>query len=416
LLSSLGAEQQQLQQKARAGATCGRNREQQGRGRSAAGSNSREGATCGKMGKDSNVCLGCSKKFTKSDASIQCTVCGLWIHKVCANMSDEVFELLEKQKKESGITYWACRPCTVYAQGMNHRLRQIENDLKEVKESTATNTEAIGKLEKRVEEVAEIAKKNDGLSREEMTAMLREEREETLERKNRELNVILHGAEECGPEVQGGEERMRWDKEECLQLFNNLQLGVGRDDIKFCRRIGPKGDSARPLVIGFSNGATRNRVLKADTRQQAPELKLGPDLTKKQREEESNIWKEMEEKNKNRTAEEKSKNLVWRLVGPKGERRLVLGPDRGQIRAAATLGRGGQRPTVSSNNQRNPRWAGTRGRAAMGTPVLLDQQRNDQPFRPRLTSKRKEREVDQSPDMEESLEEDDGTREPPTKH
>jgi hypothetical protein len=67
----------------------------------------RAGAT---MGKDSSICLGCSKKFSKSDTLVQCTVSGLWIHKICPNMSDKVIDLLEKQKKENGITYWACRP------------------------------------------------------------------------------------------------------------------------------------------------------------------------------------------------------------------------------------------------------------------------------------------------------------------
>jgi hypothetical protein len=32
----------------------------------------------------------------------------------------------------------------------------------------------------------------------------------------------------------------------------------------------------------------------------------------------------MEEKNSKRSAEEKAKNLQWRLVGPKGERKLIL--------------------------------------------------------------------------------------------
>jgi Mg2+ and Co2+ transporter CorA len=87
--------------------------------------------------------MGCSKKFTKSDTSVQCTVCGLWIHKACADISDEIIELLEKMKKETGSMYWACKPCNKYAQGMNHRLKEIEEDLKEVKQNTKSNTEAI---------------------------------------------------------------------------------------------------------------------------------------------------------------------------------------------------------------------------------------------------------------------------------
>jgi hypothetical protein len=64
-----------------------------------------------------------------------------------------------------------------YAQGMNHRLREIEEDLKEVKQSTKNNTEAISNIEK-MEEIIETVKKNDGMTREEMESMMREEREE----------------------------------------------------------------------------------------------------------------------------------------------------------------------------------------------------------------------------------------------
>jgi hypothetical protein len=367
------------------------------------------------MGKDSSNCLGCSKKFTKSDTSVQCTVCGLWSHTICANVSAEVFEMLDRQKRDTGITYWACRPCTTFAQGMNHRLRQIAEELKEVKENTKSNTEAINKLEKKVEEVAEIAKKADGMSRQEVEARLREERDEDRERRDRELNVIIHGADECGPETEGGEGRMQWDKEECLKLFNHVKVKVKADDVKFCRRVGPKGDRARPLIVGFYKHTVRNEILRADYRDMGPEISVGPDLTKKQREEEIRIWKEMEEKNNNRSADEKSKNLIWRLVGQKGERRLVLGQDRGQSSGA---GRGAStRPAAKRPTFRQAEPRAARGRGAAAHPnqsrmSLLEPIVNDKPFRPRLSSKRKEREA--AGDMEE--EEEVEMMEPPTKH
>jgi hypothetical protein len=133
------------------------------------------------MGKD-NICLGCSKKFTKNDSCVLCTVCGLWAHKVCADISNEVFDFLDRQKRETGVAYWACRPCTAYAQGMNHRMKQIEDDMKELKQSTTVNTEAIKVLEKKVEEATEAAKKADMMSKEEFEARMKEEEEERRER------------------------------------------------------------------------------------------------------------------------------------------------------------------------------------------------------------------------------------------
>jgi hypothetical protein len=296
------------------------------------------------MGKD--VCLGCSKKFTKNDSAIQCTVCGLWIHKQCANMSDEVFDLLDKQKRESGITYWACRPCTTFAQGMNHRLRQIDNDIKELKQTATTNTEAIKNLEHKVAEVKEIAQKNDGMTKEEFESRMKEEKEEAKERKARELNVIIHGLEECSDGALSGEEKMRRDIRKCVEAFSAMELGVEAKDVKFCRRVGAKGETSRPLIVGFYDDKTRNHVLRADWRGMEPEMTAGPDMTKKQREEEAQIWKELETRNNNRTEEEMSKNLKWRMVGQKGERRLILGAARPEVpargRGAARAARGGQ--------------------------------------------------------------------------
>jgi hypothetical protein len=71
--------------------------------------------------------------------SAHCTVCGPWIHKQCADISNEVFDFFDRQKKE-----------TTYAEGMNHRLKQIEDDLKEVKQSTVNKEAAIQRVEKKV--------------------------------------------------------------------------------------------------------------------------------------------------------------------------------------------------------------------------------------------------------------------------
>jgi hypothetical protein len=46
-------------------------------------------------------------------------------------------------------------------------------------------------------------------------------------------------------------------------------------DIKFCRKNRP-----HPLVYSFYSLATKNAVLRKDLHEVAPELSLGPDLTK----------------------------------------------------------------------------------------------------------------------------------------
>jgi hypothetical protein len=345
------------------------------------------------MGKDSS-CLGCSKKFTKNDAAVQCTVCGLWIHKQCADISNEVFDFLDRQKKETGRAYWGCKPCSTYAEGMNHRLKQIEDELKVVKQSTVNNEAAIQRVEKKVEELAEHARKADTLTKSELEARMKEEREENRERKDRELNVIIHGLEECDDDAAGNEERIRWDKEQCMELAKNQRIKLDEADIKFCRRVGPKRERERPLVLGLYNHALRNKLIRAEY---GEEITVGPDMTRKQREEEAEIWKEMEEKNNNRTEDQVAKNLSWRIVGQKGERRLVLGPTR------APVAQGGERRGGTSG--------GTSG-AMRGRTTVRGTGRWSETYRQRLGSKRKERDHQE----EEEDEQEDGTSEPPAKH
>jgi hypothetical protein len=92
------------------------------------------------------TCLACGKRFKKDEYSVQCTVCRLWIHKQCAVMTKDLFNFLDEQHKQTGTAYWACRSCTAYAEGMNHRMKEIENKIEEVKQFCTRNE---GEIKKR---------------------------------------------------------------------------------------------------------------------------------------------------------------------------------------------------------------------------------------------------------------------------
>jgi hypothetical protein len=52
-----------------------------------------------------NPCITCGKNVTTN--SVQCTLCTLWCHKACTNLSAEAFKGLEVQAREVGVAYWA---------------------------------------------------------------------------------------------------------------------------------------------------------------------------------------------------------------------------------------------------------------------------------------------------------------------
>jgi hypothetical protein len=85
------------------------------------------------------ACVACRKKFKKDGFSVQCTICGLWIHGQCAGMTGDLFSFLDEPHKQTGTAHWARRSWTSYAQGMNNRMREIGNNIKEVKQSYTKN-------------------------------------------------------------------------------------------------------------------------------------------------------------------------------------------------------------------------------------------------------------------------------------
>ena len=312
-----------------------------------------------------SICLGCSKKFSTKDTCILCTVCGLWIHKSCSGVTDELFDFLDKQHQATGVAYWACRPCTVYAQGMNHRMRSIEEDLKEVKKTVSESNAEIKRVEGMVVELKETVKKQDNVvTREEFEAYKKERIEESRERKARELNVVMHGVMESPEEMATGRERWEWDMLTCRNIFKILNLRITEENIKFCRRVGERGEAARPLIVGLFNYRDRALLLSQDTREtEVSEVNFGPDLTKEQRKEEMDMKKEMEDKNRALSADEKAKNLAWRMVGPRGERRLVKGTVREQENIRGGSSRGAMTRGIPNRGPRPlpPRVASVRG-------------------------------------------------------
>ena len=298
----------------------------------------------GEKDKD-NKCLGCGKTLANTHCH-QCTICGLWVHKACSGISDDFFKALEEQVKNTGMAFWACRPCTAYSQGITRKVRQVETrmeqlsvEIEEVKGGVKENTTEITKVADRVnkveEKVAAATEKNNDLVFEELR-----------ERESRRLNLVLHGVRECSDPTATGKDRQQWDKNQCMDIFQVQGLEYDCEVIKFCRRVGAAAEGPRPMVIGFYTDMERSMVLRRADRLKDTDysdVKIAPDLTKRQRKEERDLWQEQEDRNKMRTEDQIQKNLSWAVVGARGEKRLILQP-RTSAQRGGPRGRGRGRP------------------------------------------------------------------------
>ncbi len=148
------------------------------------------------------------------------------------------------------------------------------------------------------------------------------------------------------PPDRTGRARWDWDVKSCENLFNALHLTIKADGIRFVRRVGELGEHPRPLVVGFHDERDKERVLRADTRKtRFRDVDIAPDLTKTQREEDDAVRVEMVNRNKRMSSEDRSKNLAWAVVGPRGAKRLVKRRiDCEEEMAAGRRSRARQRP------------------------------------------------------------------------
>jgi len=275
------------------------------------------------------TCVGCKKKFTKSDYCVICGMCNYWYHKTCAGMSDEIYKCVEAYCKENSHTFWNCMPCSAYAKGITARLKELEGRLEVVekhqeeqdqemksvrKEMKDTNRE-VKKLEKKVEEAKSGA------------CVLQELRE----RKTRRLNVVFYGIGEAEGANTTIEDRKDWDRKSCQNVFNALKLNIKASSLKFLRRVGERGDRPRPLLVGMDNMDDKEKLL-ANARYlrdtHLSKVGISADLTPQELQEERNMVTEAENRNKDLSEEELSKNLKWLVVGQKGEKRLIKGVER----------------------------------------------------------------------------------------
>ncbi len=196
--------------------------------------------------------------------------------------------------------------------------------------------------------------------------------EELRERDARRLNLILHGVPECDQEQATGRVKQQWDKEQCVKISKVMDLNYDEEAFKFCRRVGPVAQGPRPLVIGLYTDMERSMLMRRATRlvgSEYSEVRLAPDLTKRQRKEERTLWEEMETRNATRTADQVQKNLVWAVVGSRGEKRLLLQPERQGTTQERGRGRGRGRQPVRGVGRppTNPGVTRSRGRPTRPT-------------------------------------------------
>jgi hypothetical protein len=287
-------------------------------------------------------CVACGKNVTSN--SVQCTLCTMWSHKACTNLSTEAFKGLEAQVREVGVAYWACRACLSFANKVNRQLQaaakrqdEVEAKVDENCKATEPNTQEINKLRQELDKVKQALDQERG----DRNAMLSEELRDRELRRN---NIVIHGLPEPNENTSYSRARMEQDRAVCGNLFSTMGIRTRQEDLRFCRRVGERGQDPRPITIGLRTEEEKRAILERARLLRGTSydnVSIVPDMTKMQRQAEDNLTREAEARNGQLTAEDREKNLKWLVVGKRGEKRLIKATEReGQnnIRREARLG------------------------------------------------------------------------------
>ena len=238
-------------------------------------------------------CLECDTACTQDQKALLCERCDCWVHASCASIEDEIYDVFfKKGSKLPGIRFF-CKKCDDKVTEVIEKCTTLEQDTITLKKDMA-NVKA---------EIAEINKTIKTRVDDKVSDIMDDKRE--IER--RKMNLVVFGL----PEADAGDtDKTDWSTtekiEKDIEVISNLiseDIGVAlspRTGIIDARRIGgPKPGKPRPLKIEFRDLNTKRDVLtnakklRLSEKEICKKLYINPDLTEKQKAEDTKLRSEM---------------------------------------------------------------------------------------------------------------------------
>ncbi len=272
-------------------------------------------------------CFACRNLFSDVPGrKIQCTLCQLWAHVVCLQLDTRVLNAIETMAELGAGHYWQCDACTVTSKNLksmlvetNKRVEVCEKGLERVEDRVELVSQDLMEVDSRLRRIENNSDKYDEIF------------QELDDRDLRKYNVVMHGVAEAMASVRDFQARKDHDWDLVVDILTEMGLPQPViSDLRFTNRMGEgsagSGDP-RPLLVGFNREETKLRLL--DEARRLPRtsfshVRIGPDLTIKQREAAATMRVEAETRNQNLTEDQRAKNLEWRVVTRRGLKVLAL--------------------------------------------------------------------------------------------
>ena len=275
------------------------------------------------------TCLKCDKEVSKNAEALYCFCCSLWTHRSCANVTPEQYNVIREMEAQ-GQTLWSCAACKssniIFKQQISElsnkinraetKIAEHDTEIASLKESTAA------RLEKVEASVTDLQNTQSNAPSVDIVF------EEIRKRESVKNNLVFHQVPE--PKTAPPESRREEDRTAVSKIVESLGVEFNANtDIKFMRRAGKYKSTAtrpRPLIMGLKNSTLKDRILNNSSKladhDSYSSVSIVPDLTKRQRDEEQQLREEADKLNKEMNPDE-SLNWTWKVLGLKGQKKLV---------------------------------------------------------------------------------------------
>ncbi len=278
------------------------------------------------MAANKNSCMVC-KKSLQRNISVPCQVCEEYTHPDCSNISKDLLQYLIDETKSGNNISWSCTSCSKVAKILNNKIKLLAKEIEDVKKDVKDLKTGQAETNKNIEDVRNACNKNtadiesaDKRVKQTIFAELRD-------REEKKCNVVIHGIPEAEDELSGVEKK-EYDVQSILNITDEIlpTEKYEKNDLKFVKRLGEKSENPRPILLGLRNEDSKCLLLRNAKNLKDSvnyyDINIVPDLTKQQRLEEVELGQEAARRNAAMEPDD-ALNWEWRLVGPKGRKRLV---------------------------------------------------------------------------------------------
>ena len=277
----------------------------------------------------------CKVHVKANDKAVQCSLCELWIHVGCSDtLDDETYKLIIIMAEKHASHCWSCQCCRSAVLNLNKKVIAIEKRMNQLETDVGNNTEEIGAVKETCKELSKELEVVKQTKNRETTPGTDNEAvfKEFEERESKKENLIIHNLPEPEPTITRAGDRKDRDNEELVKVLQSINCSTRiAEDVKYTVRLGERKDNVnyqdkpRPMIVGFRNVQLRDEILRSArnlVKTRYKDVSIGPDLTNKQRQNEAKMRTDAEKLNREMDSAD-SLNWEWKVIGPKGQRKLI---------------------------------------------------------------------------------------------